>query len=43
MYSDFELKIDSIDRFMGYNSSTYKSVYMVTKTLPKMDEEKKSL
>lgn len=43
MYNNFELKIDSIDRFMGYNSSTYKSVYMVTKTLPKMDEEKKSI
>lgn len=39
----FELKIDSIERFMGYDSSTYKSVYMVTKELPKIDEEKKRL
>ena len=37
--NNFELQIDSIERFMGYDSSKYNTVYMVTRPLPKLDEK----
>ena len=39
-YNNFGLQLDSIERFMGYESSKYKSIYMVTKPLPKLEGEK---